>query len=260
MASIEDLLSTVSLDDLTTLATIRSAGMDLGTGKRDVDLNDPLVYTTVEVEPAPLPEGTQLETRGRGQNAVEVLVSDQITDNPFSRFIGGLADALTLGTFDFDKRGDWHGSDYEHKAGLRGGSGYGKVWDQEEQNRLKEVQRRNDLNEGRATPTRNEAYEALEGREVLDNYSDARARRKRDEQLSYMMAAIPGLAEVINDEIYKRRMQIELNSPSEIMKRYNASRKGYVDALLGRAQAQANIANATAMGLGRYSGIRNVAG
>lgn len=258
MASIEKLLETVSLDDLATLATIKSVGMV--DGKRDVDLNDPLVYTTVEVEPAPLPEGTQLETRGRGQNVVDVLVSDQITDNPFSRFIGGLADALTLGTFDFDKRGDWHGSDYEHKAGLRGGSGYGKVWDQEEQNRLKEVQRRNDLNEGRATPTRNEAYELLEGTEVLDDYSDARARRKRDEQLKYMLAAYPELAEVINDEIYKRRMQIELNSPSEIMKRYNASRKGYVDALRGRAEAQERIANATAMGLGRYSGIRNVAG
>ena len=73
MASIEDLLSTVSLDDLATLATIKSAGMDLGTGKRDVDLNDPLVYTTVEVEPAPIPEAAQLATRGKGLNKYDVL-------------------------------------------------------------------------------------------------------------------------------------------------------------------------------------------
>ena len=250
MASIEDLLSTVSLDDLATLATIKSVGMV--NGKRDVDLNDPLVYTTVEVEPAPIPEAAQLATRGKGLNKRDVLIGAGVDDNPFTRFLGGLADFASFGISDLDKRGNLFGGEH-------GATGYGREWDQEKQNKLKEIQRRNDLNEGRATPTRNEAYKLLEGTEVLDDYSDARARRKRDEQLSYMMAAIPGLAEVINDEIYKRRMQIELNSPSEIMKRYNASRKGYVDALRGRAEAQERIANATAMGLGRYSGIRNVA-
>ena len=253
MASIEDLLGTVSLDDLATLVTIKSAGMDLGTGKRDVDLSDPLVYTTVEVEPAPLPEGTKLETRGSGLNKRQVLVDEAAGTNSFASFLKGLIDFGTFGISDHDKKGNLFGGEH-------GVTGYGREWDQEEQNRLKEVQRRNDLNEGRATPTRNEAYELLEGTEVLDDYSDSRARRKRDEQLKYIIAAYPELAGVINDEIYKRRMQIELNSPSEIMKRYNASRKGYVDALLGRSQAQANIANATAMGLGRYSGIRNVAG
>ena len=252
MASIEDLLSTVSLDDLATLATIKSAGMDLGTGKRDIELNDPLVYTTVEVAPAPLPEGTKLETRGSGLNQRQVLVDEAAGTNAFASFLKGLIDFGTFGISDHDKKGNLFGGEH-------GVTGYGREWDQEKQNKLKEVQRRTDLSEGRATPTRNEAYEALEGREVLDNYSDARARIKRDEQLKYMLAAYPELAGVINDEIYKRRMQIELNSPSEIMKRYNASRKGYVDALLGRSQAQANIANATAMGLGRYSGIRNVA-
>ena len=76
MANIlEDLLAS----DLLKLASINSTGTDLGTGQRNVNLNDPLTYTTVEVEPAPLPEGTKLETRGRGLNAVDVLVSDQIT-------------------------------------------------------------------------------------------------------------------------------------------------------------------------------------
>ena len=253
MASIEDLLSTVSLDDLATLATIKSAGMDLGTGKRDVDLNDPLVYTTVEVEPAPLPEGTKLETRGSGLNQRQVLVDEAAGTNAFASFLKGLIDFGTFGISDYDKKGNLFGGEH-------GVTGYGREWDQEKQNKLKEVQRRNDLSEGRATPTRNEAYKLLEGTEVLDDYSDARARRKRDEQLKYMLAAYPELAEVINDEIYKRRMQIELNSPSEILGRINKSRTNYIDAIRGRAEAQERIANATAMGLGRYSGIRNVAG
>ena len=234
------------------LATIKSAGMDLGTGKRDVDLNDPLAYTTVEVEPAPLPEGTKLETRGSGLNKRQVLVDEAAGTNAFASFLKGLIDFGTFGISDHDKKGNLFGGEH-------GVTGYGREWDQEKQNKLKEVQRRNDLSEGRATPTRNEAYESLEGREVLDNYSDARARRKRDEQLKYMLAAYPELAEVINDEIYKRRMQIELNSPSEILGRINKSRTNYIDALRGRAEAQERIANATAMGLGRYSGIRNVA-
>ena len=70
------------------------------------------------------------------------------------------------------------------------------------------------------------------------------------------MAAYPQLAGMINDEIFDRRMQIEYNSPSEIQKRLNASRSNYVGALLAKSQAQANIANAAAKGLDRYSGIR----
>ena len=243
------------------LATIKSAGMDLGTGQRDIELNDPSVYTTVEAVPvvAPLPEGTKLETRGKGLNAVDVLVSDRITNNPFTRFLGGLADALTLGTFDFDKRGDWHGSDYEHKSGLMGGSGYGKVWDQEEQNKLLEVQKKADLS-GTPTPTKQEAIDSLPGRRVLDAYETEKRQALRDEELKYFMAIYPGLADMINDEIAKRRYQAETTMPSELQKRFNSARSNYVGALLGRSQAQQNIANAAAMGLGRYSGIRNVAG
>ena len=243
------------------LATIKSAGMDLGTGQRDIELNDPSVYTTVEAVPvvAPLPEGTKLETRGKGLNAVDVLVSDRITNNPFTRFLGGLADALTLGTFDFDKRGDWHGSDYEHKSGLMGGSGYGKVWDQEEQNKLLEVQKKADLS-GTPTPTKQEAIDSLPGRRVLDAYETEKRQALRDEELKYFMAIYPGLADMINDEIAKRRYEAETRMPSELQKRFNSARSNYVGALLGRSQAQQNIANAAAMGLGRYSGIRNVAG
>ena len=257
MASIEKLLETISLDDLATLATIKSVGMV--DGKRDVDLNDPLVYTTVEVEPAPLPEGTKLETRGRGQNVVDVLVSDQVTDNPFSRFIGGLADALTLGTFDFDKRGDWHGSDYEHKAGLRGGSGYGKVWDQEKENRLAEQKKRADLG-GDALPSPKQTRKNLVSQAIRDNYAIDRLKELNDYELERWKNAYPQYTKIINDEIYRRTMQALYTRPDLLQQRMEKARDNYVGALLNRSQAQTNIANATAMGLGRYSGIRNVAG
>jgi hypothetical protein len=257
---IEDLLKDVSAEDLLTLAKVKSSGTDLGTGQRDVELNNPLLYTTVEVEPAPLPEGTQLETRGRGQNVVDVLVSDQVTDNPFSRFIGGLADALTLGTFDFDKRGDWHGSDYEHKAGIRGGSGYGKVWDQEKENRLKKTQRLNDLQSGKAVPTRDEALEIIKGMSVFDEYSDERTIRKEQEALRRWINIYPDLEKVYNDAFLKRTLQKRYLDPADVQERMQSARKDYIGALEGRAKAQKDIAIATAMGLGRHSGLGNVAG
>ncbi len=66
MASISDLLKTYSLEELDKVATVVPKGMDTANGKRDVELNNPLLYTTVEVEPAPIPEGAKLETRGTG--------------------------------------------------------------------------------------------------------------------------------------------------------------------------------------------------
>ena len=204
------------------------------------------------------PEGTQLETRGRGQNVVDVLVSDQVTDNPFSRFIGGLADALTLGTFDFDKRGDWHGSDYEHKAGLRGGSGYGKVWDQEKENRLKKTQRINDLQSGKAVPTIEEAAEIIKTMDMFNKYSDERTIRKETDTLNRIIDIYPKLEGVVNDAVLKRRLQTEYLSPSEVQGRYQDARNNYVSALVNRSIAQKNIADAVSTGIYRHSGIRNV--
>ena len=113
MANIDDLLKSVSLEDLATLATIKSAGLDLGSGKRDVELNDPLVYTTVEVEPASIPEGAKLETRGRGLNQRQVLVNEDVGTNSFTHFLKGLADFVTFGVHDFDNSGNLFGG--EHK-------------------------------------------------------------------------------------------------------------------------------------------------
>jgi len=256
MANIlEDILSNVSASDLLQLASITHTGLNTGNGQRNVNLNDPSVYTTVEVEPvvAPLPEGTKLETRGRGLNTVDVLVSDQVTNNPFTRFLGGLADALTLGTFDFDKRGDWHGSDYEHKAGLMGGSGYGKVWDQETQNKLLEVKQQADLS-GDQLPSPEQIDKNLESVAKLDDYAIARLQQLNNIELERFKNAYPQYAKIINDEIFKRRMQAELNSPAEIQNRIAASRNNYVSALVNRSIAQKNIADATSVALDRKFG------
>ena len=104
---------------------------DPGISGRNVDLN------------APLPEGGQLDTRGRGLNKQDVLIGESVTKNPFTRFLGGLADFATFGVHDFDKRGNLFGG--EHKKGLLpwvGGSGYGRKWDQEAQNKVLETQQR----------------------------------------------------------------------------------------------------------------------
>ena len=84
---IEDLLKDVSAEDLLRLAKVKSSGTDLGTGKRDVELNNPLLYTTVEVEPAPIPEGAKLETRGSDLNERQVLVDEDVGTNKFAHFL-----------------------------------------------------------------------------------------------------------------------------------------------------------------------------
>tara|TARA_R100000700_G_C3155355_1_gene132758 strand:+ start:279 stop:1058 length:780 start_codon:yes stop_codon:yes gene_type:complete len=259
MASIEDLLRTVSLDDLATLSTIKSVGMV--DGKRDVDLNDPSVYTTVEVEPALPPEGAKVVNIGRDLNKSQELVGENVGENKFLDLLKGLLDYKSSGLFN-PISGFLPGSDYDKKGDFFGEnplSGYGRKWDQEKENRLAEQKKRADLS-GTPTLTKQQAIDSLPGRRVLDAYEAEKRKALRDEELKYFMAIYPGLADMINDEIYKQRMRIELNSPSEILGRINKSRTNYIDAIRGRAEAQERIANATAMGLGRYSGIRNVAG
>ena len=176
---IEDLLKDVSAEDLLRLAKVKSSGTDLGTGKRDVELNNPLLYTTVEVEPAPIPEGAKLETRGRDLNERQVLVGEDVGTNEFTHFLKGLADFATFGVADFDQSGNLFGG--EHKKGILpwiGGSGYGREWDQEKENRLKKTQRLNDLTTGKALPTIEEAAEIIKSMDMFNKYSDERTIRK----------------------------------------------------------------------------------
>jgi hypothetical protein len=128
--------------------------------------------------------------------------------------------------------------------------------DEYNEKRLLEKQRKADLDSGDATLTKQEAIDSLAGRGVLDEYEMQKMQAQRKDQFDYLMAAYPQLAGMINDEIFDRRMQIEEKSPIEILGRINKSRDNYIGALLGRSQAQSNIANATAMGLGRYPGVR----
>ena len=94
---------------------------DPGMSGRNVDLN------------APIPEGGQLETRGKGLNKYDVLIGEGVDKNPFTRFLGGLADFVTFGISDRDKRGNLFGGEH-------GVTGYGRKWDQEAQNKILETQ------------------------------------------------------------------------------------------------------------------------
>jgi len=261
---IEGLLEDVSSEDLLKLASIKSKGMV--NGKRDVELNNPLLYTTVEVEPAPIPEGAKLETRGRGLNERQVLVDEDAGTNQFTHFLKGLADIATFGIADFDESGKlWAplGGDLEHTKGVLpwiGGSGYGKEWDQEKENRLKKTQRLNDLQSGKALPTIEEAAEIIKSMDMFNKYSDERTIRKETDTLNRIIDIYPKLEGVVNDAVLKRRLQTEYLSPSEVQGRIQSARNNYVSALVNRSIAQKNIAESTGYGLGRYSGIRNVAG
>lgn len=266
MASISDLLKNYSLEELDQVATVVPKGMDTANGKRDVELNNPLLYTTVEVEPAPIPEGAKLETRGRDLNERQVLVDEDVGTNEFTHFLKGLADFATFGIADFDQSGKlWAplGGDLEHTKGVLpwiGGSGYGREWDQEKENRLKKTQRLNDLQSGKAVPTREEAAQIIKTMDMFNKYSDERTIRKEEEALRRFINIYPDLEGVVNDAVIKRRLQTEYLSPSEVQGRYQDARNNYIGALEGRARAQKDIAIATAMGLGRHSGIRNVTG
>ena len=230
MAQIEDLIAAYTLGSV--------AGLDTGTGKRDVDLKDPLVYTDTEIEDVPLPDDLIYVTRGKGLKKKEYVGNKGRDELNFLQKVGlGIVDAMSDNKFDWDRADLIPKDEYNEK-------------------RLLEKQRKADLDSGDATPTKQEAIDSLPGRRVLDEYENQKMQAQRNEQLAYLMAAYPQLAGMINDEIFDRRMQIEYNSPSEIQKRLNASRSNYVGALLGRSQAQSNIADATAKGLDRYSGIR----
>ena len=243
MARLEEILKTLSLEDLSSLSRIKSKGMI--NGKRDVDLNDPLTYTDTEIEDVPLPDDLKYVTRGEGLDKKEYVGNKDREMNFLKRAALGVLDAVVDNTkaggktfrFDYDRQNLIPKDEYNEK-------------------RLLEKQRKADLDSGDATLTEQEAIDSLAGRRVLDEYEIQKMQAQRKDQFDYLMAAYPQLAGMINDEIFDRRMQIEYNSPSEIQRILNASRSNYIGALLGRSQAQANIADSTAQGLNRYSGIR----
>ena len=126
-----------------------------------------------------------------------------------------------------------------------------------QQKEISKQRRKADLS-GDAVPSPEKVRKSIETQRIQDDYNAERRRGERDEELKYLMAIYPDLADMINDQVYKQRMRIELNSPSEILGRINKSRTNYIDALKGRAEAQKNIADSVYKGYDRYSGVRNV--
>ena len=249
MANIlEDILSNVSASDLLQLASINHTGLNTGNGQRNVNLNDPLTYTTVEVEPvvAPLPEGTKLETRGTGLNQRQVLVGEDVGTNAFTHFLKGLADFATFGISDFDQSGNLFGGEH-------GATGYGRVWDQEAQNKLLEVQQKADLS-GDQLPSPEQIDRNLESQAKLDDYAIERLQQLNNIELERFKNAYPQYAKMINDEIYKRVMQAQYNRPDLIQQRIEKSADSAARRLYTRAAAQKLIADAVSTGIDRKFG------
>tara|TARA_R100001082_G_scaffold20255_1_gene9864 strand:- start:514 stop:1242 length:729 start_codon:yes stop_codon:yes gene_type:complete len=242
MASIEDLIAAYTLGSVSGLDT-RKVGQN-----KEVNLKDPSVYTDTAIEDVPLPDDLIYVTRGEGLDKKRYVGNKDRNMNFLKRAALGVLDAIVDNTkvgdktfnFDWDRQNLIPEDEYNAK-------------------RLAERRRKADLS-GDALPSPEKTRKRIESQKVQDAYLFENLKKLNDYELERFKNAYPQYAKMINDEIYKRRMQIELNSPSEIMKRYNASRKGYVDAVLGRAQAQKNIADAVSTGLFRHSGIRNVAG
>ena len=257
MAQIEDLIAAYTLGSV--------AGLDTSYGgdgpRRNINLKDPNVYTTVEVEPALPPEGAKVVNIGRDLNKSQELVGENVGENKFLDLLKGLLDYKSSGLFnpvqailpgsDYDKKGDFFG---ENPL-----SGYGQKWDQEKENKLVEQKRKADLG-GDAIASPEQTRKTLLSQAIRDNYAIDRLKELNDYELERFKDAYPQYAKMINDEIYKRVMQAQYNRPDLIQQRMEKARDNYVGALLTRSQAQKNIADATSVGLGRYSGIRNVAG
>ena len=230
MAQIDELINAYKLGAL--------SGLDTGYGGgRNINLKDPSVYDTYSAEDVPLPEGTEVIVEGSPLNQKEILVQ---TDQPtgFGKFLLGLRDMVSGNKYDYDRQDRMPLEEFQQKE-------------------ISKQRRKADLS-GSPTPTKQQAIDSLPGRRVLDAYETEKRREDRDEELKYLMAIYPDLADMINDQVYKQRMRIELNSPSEILGRINKSRTNYIDALKGRAEAQKNIADAVYKGYDRYSGVRNV--
>ena len=229
------------IDDLITAYTLGSlSGLDTGTGKRDVDLKDPSVYTDTAIEDVPLPDDLKYVTLGEGLRKKEYVGNKGRDDLNFLQKIGlGIVDAMTDNKFDWDRANLVPKDEYNQK-------------------RLTERRRKSDLS-GKPTMTRDEALASLEGRRELDRYEIAKAQYQRDEQLKYLLAAYPQLAGMISKQIYDNRLLAERTLPSEISKNLTASQQRANAAQLTDAESYLKIAQGMASGLGRYSGLRNVA-
>ena len=227
MSQIEDLITAYTLGSV--------AGLDTGTGKRDVDLKDPLVYTDTVVEEESLPDDLKYVTRGKGLRKKEYVGNKGRDELNFLQKVGlGIVDAMSDNKFDWDRADLIPKDEYNEK-------------------RLLEKKLKGDLS-GDALPSPEQTRKNLVSQAIRDDYAIDRLKELNDYELERFKDAYPQYAKMINDEIFNRRMEIEYNSPSEIQNRINASRRGYVDAIAKRAAAQNLIADATYKGIDRKFG------
>jgi hypothetical protein len=227
MSQIEDLITAYTLGSI--------AGLDTGTGKRDVDLKDPLVYTDTVVEEESLPDDLKYVTRGKGLRKKEYVGNKGRDELNFLQKVGlGIVDAMSDNKFDWDRADLIPKDEYNEK-------------------RLLEKKLKGDLS-GDALPSPEQTRKNLVSQAIRDDYAIDRLKELNDYELERFKDAYPQYAKMINDEIFNRRMEIEYNSPSEIQNRINASRRGYVDAIAKRAAAQNLIADATYKGIDRKFG------
>ena len=253
MAQIEDLIAAYTLGSV--------AGLDTSYGgdgpRRNINLKDPNVYTTVEVEPALPPEGAKVVNIGRDLNKSQELVGENVGENKFLDLLKGLLDYKSSGLFnpvqailpgsDYDKKGDFFG---ENPL-----SGYGRKWDQEKETRLKEEKRKADIASGRSLPSLEEAAESEQYKDFVFNRERERYNQVIQDQLAYAIENNPKLARAMLPVLTEARRTSE-GMPSSIQARM------YLSALANKVGGD-RIANmldkattGAQSGLNRYSGIR----
>tara|TARA_B100000131_G_C18098685_1_gene605081 strand:+ start:57 stop:758 length:702 start_codon:yes stop_codon:yes gene_type:complete len=231
MAQIDDLISAYTLGSL--------AGLDTGTGKRDVDLKDPSVYTDTELADEPLPDDLIYVTRGEGLDKKRYVGNKDREMNFLKKAALGVLDAIVDNTKVGDKvfRFDWDRQNLIPE-------------DEYNAKRLVERRRKADLG-GDALPSPEQTRKTIQSQRLQADYLFEQLKKLNDYELERWKNAYPQYAKMINDEIFRRRMQIEYNSPSELQNRIAAGFNTRNATKLANAQAYALIANAMKTGLER---------
>ena len=235
MALEDQLLESLSLKDLIDLSKIKSSGLDLGTGKRDVNLADPLEYNAYSAKDVPLPEGTEVIVEGSPLNQQEIVVQ---TDQPtgFGRFLAGLRDIVSGNKYDYDRQDRMPLEEFQ------------------EQEILKQ-KRRADIENDQATPTLEDFYESLPYRQAVDDYE---IQKQRD-QLDYVFKNYPQYqreAYAAMMPLIAQSRRISEGMPSSIQARMYLSSLAAKENASRQAQMLNAATNAATAGLGRYPGIR----
>lgn len=235
MASIEDLIAAYTLGSV--------SGLDTGTGKRDVDLTDPNVYTDTELVDEPLPDDLIYVTRGEGLDKKRYVGNKDRDMNFLKKAALGVLDAIVDNT----------------KAG---GKTFNFDWDRQNlipedeyhQKRLVERRRKADLS-GDAVPSPDKVRKRIESQRIQDAYEIGKQR----DQLDYIFQNYPEYqrrAYAAMMPLIAESRRISEDMPSSIQARlYGSALAARQNA--ARAVDMVNAAtNAAQSGLGLHSGIR----